>query len=98
MEWPAWLARQGQVAKSALAAHVHVPDDTIGTLAKLLRDSISLVNNKILVEDLEDLAPLKIGHAGRVGSAVVRAQGGNERGVVDVRERACSRALAVLDS
>lgn len=33
----------------------HSPDDTISSLAKLLVDDVTLVDDKVLVEDLEDL-------------------------------------------
>lgn len=38
------------------------PNNTISSLAELLGDSISLVDNEVLVEDLENLATLKISH------------------------------------
>lgn len=44
----------------------HIPDDTISTLSQLLCDSVSLVHDEVLVEDLEDLAPLQIGHGERL--------------------------------
>ena len=40
----------------------HVPDDAIGTLPQLLGHVISLIHSKVLVEDLEDLATLRIRH------------------------------------
>lgn len=36
-----------------------IPDDTVGALAKLLRHHISLVDDEVLVEDLEDLPALE---------------------------------------
>lgn len=36
-------------------------DNTIGALTKLFRDSVALVDNEVLVEDLEDLAALQVG-------------------------------------
>lgn len=35
-----------------------LPDDAVGALAKLLGDGVSLVDDEVLVEDLEDLASL----------------------------------------
>jgi hypothetical protein len=43
-----------------------VPDNAVSTLAQLLGHSVSLVDNKVLVEDLEDLAALEISHGERV--------------------------------
>ena len=40
------------------------PDDTVSTLSQLLGNGISLVDNKVLVEDLEDLSSLQICHRG----------------------------------
>ena len=36
----------------------NVPDNTISTLSQLLCDGVSLVDNEVLVEDLEDLSSL----------------------------------------
>ena len=44
-----------------------VPDYAIGSLAKLLCNIVTFINNKVLVEDLEDLAALEISHI--VGAA-----------------------------
>lgn len=38
------------------------PDDTVGALTQLLGDSVSLVDDKVLVEDLEDLPSLEVAH------------------------------------
>jgi len=35
-----------------------IPDNTISTLSKLFRHSISLIDDEVLVEDLEDLSAL----------------------------------------
>lgn len=48
----------------------HLPDNTIGTLAQLLRDIIPLTNNKVLAKDLKHFATLQISHG----------VGGSERG------------------
>ena len=45
-----------------------LPDYAIGSLAKLLGNIVTFINNKVLVEDLEDLAALEISHV--VGAAV----------------------------
>lgn len=39
-----------------------LPDNSIGALTKLLGHSVALVDDEVLVEDLEDLAPGEIGH------------------------------------
>ena len=39
-----------------------LPDYAIGSLAKLLSDIVTFINDKVLVEDLEDLAALEISH------------------------------------
>ena len=46
-------------------AECDIPDDSVGTLAKLLCDGIAFVNNKVLVEDLENLASREVRHFGR---------------------------------
>lgn len=71
----AWLRQQLQRAG--------LPDDAIGTLSQLLGHSVSLVDNEVLVEDLEDLASLEIGHDGLLdahGCALLyrRCRGGGE--------------------
>ena len=48
---------------------MYLPDNTIGALAELLRHSISLIDDKVLVEDLEDLSSLQIRHGVRVSEA-----------------------------
>lgn len=40
----------------------HVPNDAICTLTQLFCDSVSFVNDEVLVEDLEDLAARHVGH------------------------------------
>lgn len=40
-----------------------VPYYSIGSLPKLLRYIISLIDNEVLVEDLEDFAALKVSHS-----------------------------------
>jgi hypothetical protein len=44
-----------------------IPDNTIGALAQLLGDSVSLVDDKVLVEHLEHLSALEVGHDGSEG-------------------------------
>lgn len=39
-----------------------VPYDTISSLPKLLCHIISLIDNEVLIEDLEDFAALKVSH------------------------------------
>jgi hypothetical protein len=39
-----------------------IPDNTICALTELLGDSVALVDDEVLVEDLEDLATLEIRH------------------------------------
>ena len=45
-----------------------LPDYAIGSLAKLLGNIVTFINDKVLVEDLEDLAALEISHV--VGAAI----------------------------
>lgn len=40
------------------------PDNAVGALAQLLSHVVALVNNKLLVEDLEDLAVREVRHGG----------------------------------
>ncbi len=54
-----WTGREGR-------GRVCVPDNTIGSLAQLLGHRVSLINDKILVEDLEDLTSLEISHDERL--------------------------------
>lgn len=35
-----------------------LPDDTVGTLAKLFGDGVTFIDDKVLVEDLEDFPAL----------------------------------------
>jgi hypothetical protein len=39
-----------------------VPDDAVGTLTELFCNIVALVDDKLLVEDLEDLAVGEVGH------------------------------------
>lgn len=55
--------RPGQRGRSS-----RLPDDSVGTLSKLLCHGVSLIDNKILVEDLEDLSSLKVGHGVGISS------------------------------
>ncbi len=41
------------------------PDDAVGSLAQFLGDRVSLVDDEVLVEDLENLSSLQVGHGGR---------------------------------
>jgi hypothetical protein len=41
---------------------VYLPDNTIGPLAELLRYIVSLIHDKVLVEDFKHLSSLQIGH------------------------------------
>lgn len=66
----------------------HIPHDAIGTLTQLFSDGVSLVNDKVLIEDLEDLAPRHVRHrevAGICGFARLRRLRG--RRFVEVRLR-----------
>ena len=45
-----------------------LPDYAIGSLAKLLGNIVTFINDKVLVEDLENLAALEISHV--VGAAM----------------------------
>lgn len=40
----------------------HLPDYTVSSLTELLGDIITLINDEVLVEDLEDLTALEICH------------------------------------
>jgi hypothetical protein len=53
-----------------------LPDNAISSLAKLFCDGVSLVDDEVLVEDLEDLAALQISHGGVSCGAVRRARVG----------------------
>jgi len=37
----------------------HIPDNAVCALAQLFCHCVSLIDNEVLAEDLEDLAPLK---------------------------------------
>jgi hypothetical protein len=69
-----------------------LPNDTVGTLTQLFGNSVVFIDDKVLVEDLEDLATLKLSHGGggvghegrrwrgrRVG--IERGRGEEEEGV-----------------
>lgn len=56
--WRGKLADKPAASSSA----AHVPDNTISSLTKFLGDCVPLVHNKVLVEDLEDLTSLQVGH------------------------------------
>ena len=43
----------------------HEPNNAIGALSELLRHGVALVDDKVLIEDLEDLSALKIRHFAR---------------------------------
>lgn len=45
-----------------------LPDYAVGSLAQLLGNIVTFINDKVLVEDLEDLAALEISHV--VGAAI----------------------------
>ncbi|KAJ4983462.1 hypothetical protein SVAN01_11025 [Stagonosporopsis vannaccii] len=53
-----------------------LPDYAVGALAQLLGDIVALVDDKLLVEDLEDLAVREVRHGGRAAAALARAGGG----------------------
>lgn len=40
----------------------NLPDNAVCALAQLLGDIVALIDDKVLVEDLEDLATLQVGH------------------------------------
>lgn len=50
------------------------PDDTVGTLSDLFRHSVALVDNKVLIKDLEDLASLEVAHGGELRGAQRRGR------------------------
>jgi hypothetical protein len=59
----AWRGRAGAKRKASQCPEAgDSPDNTVGTLPKLLGDCVALIDNEVLVENLEDLAPRKIGH------------------------------------
>lgn len=45
-----------------------LPDYAVGSLAQLLGNIVTFINDEVLVEDLEDLAALEISHV--VGAAM----------------------------
>lgn len=49
--------------------NLFLPDYAIGSLAKLLGNIVTFINDKVLVEDLEDLAALEISHV--VGAEIL---------------------------
>ena len=61
-----------------------LPDYAIGSLAKLLGNIVTFINDKVLVEDLEDLAALEISHV--VGAAnLYCSECRSEQGVLALR-------------
>ena len=61
-----------------------LPDYAIGSLAKLLGNIVTFINNEILVEDLEDLAALEISHV--VGAAILYcSECRSEQGILALR-------------
>lgn len=57
------------------AAPTNVPDNTICTLAELFCNSVSLINNEILVEHLKHLAAGEITHVGLYSDYSDRLEG-----------------------
>ena len=53
-----------------------IPDDSVGSLAKLLCNGVALINNEVLVEHLEDFAALKVSHNCGDGYVAVSCPGG----------------------
>ena len=61
-----------------------LPDYAICSLAKLLGNIVTFINDKVLVEDLEDLAALEISHV--VGAAILYcSECRSEQGVLALR-------------
>ena len=56
-----WYSRSCSVATL-----MHVPDNPVCALAELLGHSIPLIDYEVLIEDLEDLAPLEVRHSGNI--------------------------------
>ena len=52
-----------------------VPNYAVGTLAELFGNVVALINHKLLVEDLEDLAAGEVGHGGLCCSKMRRGRG-----------------------
>ena len=61
---------------------MYVPDDTICTLSELFRHCVPLIDNKILIEDLEDLTAAHVGH-GAFGSSTRKGYGLCEEGCTE---------------
>ena len=60
-----------------------IPDDSIGSLAKLLGDIVPLIDNELLIEHLEHFAALEVRHGlvdegGRSAAALRRGAGLSE--------------------
>ena len=61
-----------------------LPDYAIGPLAKLLGNIVTFVNDKVLVEDLEDLAALEISHVVRA-AILYYSEFRSEQGILALR-------------
>ena len=59
-----------------------LPDYTVSSLTELLGDIVTLINDEVLVEDLEDLTTLEICH---LGAANFFAGLGDDRSKVFLR-------------
>lgn len=67
---------QGKTGCEAVDRWRNSPDDAVCALAKLLGDGISLVDDKVLVEDLENFASVKVRHDERRGVEEMEGRGG----------------------
>jgi hypothetical protein len=52
-----------------------LPNDPVCTLSQLFGHSVSLIDNEVLVEDLEDLAATEVGHGGQAVNESVDTKG-----------------------
>jgi len=58
-------ARRGRERGVSQKTAARIPDNTVSSLAQLLGDSISLVDDEVLVKHLEHLTALEISHGGQ---------------------------------
>jgi hypothetical protein len=78
---------------SCRLCRLNLPHDTISTLPKLLCHCISLVDDKVLVEDLKDLSPLEICHDVRMRGVFEFVRGSNAKLPLQTYDPICELAI-----
>jgi hypothetical protein len=72
--WPL-VAALGTSAGDIVMDPQDLPNDTVCALSQLFGHSVSLIDNEVLVEDLEDLAATEVGHGWQAVNESVNVKG-----------------------